>query len=988
MSEVTKGSNFYIVPGVDKSAMNKAEAEIFGLVQKSARAVEQGNERVLQNVSSKLAAKLGKEQPKVTVDIEYKTDSATGSIKEIRTLSAGALNPMVKDYKKMVDIQGESALKVKQELAVQRDKLASLRQQATTLNKKGKAYKANLASQRDILQVTGRYEEILKKVTTLASAKGQLRAESQKLSMMSKYNVGLNKQGQIVASINPKWVAQKALVAGLSNQVTAAGLAAQGFGAKVAAAGTMMQTAFGWIAAVTAGLMAIGGAVGVITGRAKDIQAMRLTFDGLGQSVEAQNAILDRSKNIALSYGVSLRKVEGAFKRLGPAILESGSSLADTDSAIQSIAARTTMLGLNTEQTGRYIEAFAQVMGKGKLQSEELNQQFSELDGGLRGQLKNWLAVNKGITDFEGAMKQGEITSGMFLEAFQAINEEIRNKFLRSIGDTQQAINDLGKEGKLTLNQLNAQMQTLMSIGFESLGEKLAPLGRELMKIYAAFVQIFTKIETEMPGLKAGLAFIGDIIGRVLKVGINTVLVLIHDLMSGVDQLFTFVGNLYNKIKNIPGLGHILEGFEGMLNDANTSFDRMVDNTARLSDETIGATASLEQYADKAKELEDMLGSGQITREEYNKKIHDNEMQRLNEVVNQLQSRFETESANRKTIADEAKQYYDDELAKVREVHDKKIATIDAEIAALRKKTPAEKKLYQMRKKELQDAIKKGGLSDKELLTKKAQLERMQAQEQIDAKLIEKSKEKKQFAEKQKTLQEEMNGKIERQDTLLGDIKKSLEDAKTAVENQATAGEQFETALEGVATSTGEAATNVANTESSAAMLQGHFFDAASGAASMASNINQAAIAQERLNTAIRNRPKPQSSGSENKASGGPVTGGKAYTVNELGVEGFMSSSGKLSQINAPSWGTWKAPSSGTVIPAHIWQSLKASQVSAVAMPKTVSPGNSVANAISTISNSGGDSYNNSVTIQATNPVQAANNMMVEMTRLRRRRFR
>ena len=205
----------------------------------------------------------------------------------------------------------------------------------------------------------------------------------------------------------------------------------------MAAAGQKMQMAFGWIAAVVAGLTAIAGSVGAITGRVKDIQAIKLTFDGLGQSVEAQNAILGSAKNIALSYGVSLRKVEGAFRRLGPAILESGGSLKDTEGAIKSIAARTTMLGLNTEQAGRYIEAFAQVMGKGKLQSEELNQQFSELDGGLRGQLKNWLAANKGITDFEDAMKNGEITAGVFLEAFEAINEEIRQKFLRSIGDTQ-----------------------------------------------------------------------------------------------------------------------------------------------------------------------------------------------------------------------------------------------------------------------------------------------------------------------------------------------------------------------------------------------------------------------------------------------------------------------------------------------------------------------------------------------------------------------
>lgn len=48
------------------------------------------------------------------------------------------------------------------------------------------------------------------------------------------------------------------------------------------------------------------------------------------------------------------------------------------------------------------------------------------------------------------------------------------------------------------------------------------------------------------------------------------------------------------------------------------------------------------------------------------------------------------------------------------------------------------------------------------------------------------------------------------------------------------------------------------------------------------------------------------------------MQGGAAVTVNEFGKEMFLSNSGKLSQINAPAWGTWRAPSSGTIIPAHI----------------------------------------------------------------------
>lgn len=54
------------------------------------------------------------------------------------------------------------------------------------------------------------------------------------------------------------------------------------------------------------------------------------------------------------------------------------------------------------------------------------------------------------------------------------------------------------------------------------------------------------------------------------------------------------------------------------------------------------------------------------------------------------------------------------------------------------------------------------------------------------------------------------------------------------------------------------------------------------------------------------------------RAAGGPVSGGSAYTVNEFGKEAFLSAAGRLSMINTPSWGSWRAPTAGTVIPAHL----------------------------------------------------------------------
>lgn len=52
--------------------------------------------------------------------------------------------------------------------------------------------------------------------------------------------------------------------------------------------------------------------------------------------------------------------------------------------------------------------------------------------------------------------------------------------------------------------------------------------------------------------------------------------------------------------------------------------------------------------------------------------------------------------------------------------------------------------------------------------------------------------------------------------------------------------------------------------------------------------------------------------------TGGPTDPGQLYRVNELGKEAFLSASGRLSMINKPKNGLWRAPSRGTVIPAHL----------------------------------------------------------------------
>lgn len=57
--------------------------------------------------------------------------------------------------------------------------------------------------------------------------------------------------------------------------------------------------------------------------------------------------------------------------------------------------------------------------------------------------------------------------------------------------------------------------------------------------------------------------------------------------------------------------------------------------------------------------------------------------------------------------------------------------------------------------------------------------------------------------------------------------------------------------------------------------------------------------------------------------TGGPVSSGAQYRVNELGQEAFLANSGRLSLINKPANALWRAPSKGVVIPAGVTEGLK-----------------------------------------------------------------
>lgn len=189
--------------------------------------------------------------------------------------------------------------------------------------------------------------------------------------------------------------------------------------------------------------------------------------------------------------------------------------------------------------------------------------------------------------------------------------------------------------------------------------------------------------------------------------------------------------------------------------------------------------------------------------------------------------------------------------------------------------------------------------------------------------------------------------------TKVNDVNDSIEQVTTSADNSKTKVGDIKTALDGTGTSADGLVTafTKAGEQAPTAVTAAQGFAGALGTASSASNAikgirldtymgdisgstqSAAAAAQEFYNWLNKAAGIPAA-----RWTGGPVEGGETYQVNELGQESFLSA-GRLSLINAPSGGTWRAPSTGTVIPAGITAQLQARGAIAITGARLVAGG-------------------------------------------------
>lgn len=301
--------------------------------------------------------------------------------------------------------------------------------------------------------------------------------------------------------------------------------------------------------AIASGFNAITGALNAYVNRTKQLQAFDLALKNVGLNQVEVNKTFADATAIADRLGAPVQQVEKSYKRMLPALIAVGASAETSSQFIENITARTQTLGLNTEESGRLFEAFAQVLSKGKLQAEELNQQISELDGSFRTQLADALGVStEKLTEL---VEQGAITAPVFVDAV--------NKMSNGVEELQRRI----ESGNATIQQLQNNIQNINLQTLTRIGAAIEPAIKSFLAIGKAVSEFFDRFsQTKVFGL---FVVILNQTAKGLEVFVSNLLKVVDVIVELLSPLANVLGSILDLGKEFGGLIGIIVNIVGVI---------------------------------------------------------------------------------------------------------------------------------------------------------------------------------------------------------------------------------------------------------------------------------------------------------------------------------------------------------------------------------------------------------------------------------------
>lgn len=376
---------------------------------------------------------------------------------------------------------------------------------------------------------------------SLTSLRQQVNRAKQLRDEISKFEGGTDRYGRSVLKINKSWEDQNKKVELLQRQLTIA--SSNGFFDRVKNAlnldgfnrfgqgVTQLVNTFQSLSIIVQQTL---GAFNLFTNAARNIQAIELTFQSIGVGALGASQALEESSRIALSLGADLNSVRTGFQKLSPVILASGGNLDDVGKIVEALSSRFAAFGKSADESKRIMNAVVQAFGKGKLMSEELNQQISEADPAFRTDLASAIGVS--VSKLNEMVKAGEITNDVMIKTLPLLAKSsvLYSKLGNSATEAASKVNTFG----VTINQVQNYIATVNQLSLERAANKMAPLIEIGFRLQAAFADFF-KVLTESSAFKVFvdiLALFGDSIVKIIE-AILKLLTVILQILEPLAQL-------------------------------------------------------------------------------------------------------------------------------------------------------------------------------------------------------------------------------------------------------------------------------------------------------------------------------------------------------------------------------------------------------------------------------------------------------------------
>jgi len=200
--------------------------------------------------------------------------------------------------------------------------------------------------------------------------------------------------------------------------------------------------------ASTMGAYALAGGVQASFAAAKEYEKLDIAMTAAFGSQQASNREMLYAEDVAKRYAIDIMAVGEGWSKISYAAKMSNMPIDQARQMFEDLAVSSRAFGLSADDTKGAMRAVIQMMGKGKVNAEDLRQQLAERIPAAIPMLAKSMGITVG--ELEDQMKAGLIPAEKLVGMFRLMAQDVKgsgalNKSLKSVGAAQTALSNASK---------------------------------------------------------------------------------------------------------------------------------------------------------------------------------------------------------------------------------------------------------------------------------------------------------------------------------------------------------------------------------------------------------------------------------------------------------------------------------------------------------------------------------------------------------------